>query len=200
MLKPLILVADDHIMISKGLRRSIELEFGFTDVHSVTSCSNVMNELKAKPYTHLILDIGLSDGSALEILPAIKRLYPEVRILVFSSKPTSAFERALAQQGVHDYLSKEQTETETTTILTDFFYSRQRRIKKELMENPFAALSPREWEVTHHLLLGEATSEVANRLNLKSSSVSTIKGRILEKLGVDNLRDFFELARLYNVE
>jgi len=200
MLKPLILVADDHIMISKGLRRSIELEFGFTDVHSVTSCSNVMNELKAKPYTHLILDIGLSDGSALEILPAIKRLYPEVRILVFSSKPTSAFEKALAQQGVHDYLSKEQTETETTTILTDFFYSRHRRIKKESTENPFATLSHREWEVTHHLLLGEATSEVASRLNLKSSSVSTIKGRILEKLGVDNLRDFFELARLYNVE
>jgi DNA-binding NarL/FixJ family response regulator len=200
MLKPLILVADDHIMISKGLRRSIELEFGFTDMHSVTSCSNVMSELKAKPYTHLILDIGLSDGSALEILPVIKLLYPGVRILVFSSKPTSAFEKALAQQGVDDYLSKEQTEAETTTILTDFFYSRQRRIKKEAMENPFGALSPREWEVTHHLLLGESTSEVANRLNLKSSSVSTIKGRILEKLGVDNLRDFFELARLYNVE
>jgi two-component system, NarL family, invasion response regulator UvrY len=200
MLKPLILVADDHIMISKGLRRSIELEFGFTDVHSVTSCSNVMSELKAKPYTHLILDIGLSDGSALEILPAIKGLYPGVRILVFSSKPTGAFEKALAQQGIDDYLSKEQTEAETTTILTDFFYSRQRRIKKELTENPFAALSPREWEVTHHLLQGETTSEVASRLNLKSSSVSTIKGRILEKLGVDNLRDFFELARLYNVE
>jgi DNA-binding NarL/FixJ family response regulator len=200
MLKPLILVADDHIMISKGLRRSIELEFGFTDMHSVTSCSNVMSELKAKPYTHLILDIGLSDGSALEILPVIKRLYPGVRILVFSSKPTSAFEKALAQQGVDDYLSKEQTEAETTTTLMDFFYSRQRRIKKEGVENPFGALSPREWEVTHHLLLGESTSEVANRLNLKSSSVSTIKGRILEKLGVDNLRDFFELARLYNVE
>ncbi|HLX67671.1 MAG TPA: response regulator transcription factor [Puia sp.] len=200
MLKPLILVADDHIMISKGLRRSIELEFGFTDMHSVTSCSNVMSELKGKPYTHLILDIGLSDGSALEILPVIKRLYPGVRILVFSSKPTSAFEKALAQQGVYDYLSKEQTEAETTTILMDFFYSRQRRIKKEAIENPFGALSPREWEVTHHLLLGESTSEVANRLNLKSSSVSTIKGRILEKLGVDNLRDFFELARLYNVE
>jgi DNA-binding NarL/FixJ family response regulator len=200
MLRPLILVADDHIMISKGLRRSIELEFGFTDVHSVTSCSNVMNELKVKPYTHLILDIGLSDGSALEILPTIKCLYPGLRILVFSSKPTSAFEKALAQQGVYDYLSKEQTEAETTTILTDFFYSRQRRIRKEATENPFAALSSREWEVTHHLLQGEATSEVANRLNLKSSSVSTIKGRILEKLGVDNLRDFFELARLYNVE
>jgi DNA-binding NarL/FixJ family response regulator len=200
MLKPLILVADDHIMISKGLRRSIELEFGFTDVRSVTSCSNVMNELKGKPYTHLILDIGLSDGSALEILPTIKRLYPELRILVFSSKPTNAFEKALAQQGVYDFLSKEQTEAETTTILTDFFYCRQRRIKKESTENPFAALSPREWEVTHHLLQGETTSEVATRLNLKSSSVSTIKGRVLEKLGVDNLRDFFELARLYNVE
>ncbi|HUB61460.1 MAG TPA: response regulator transcription factor [Puia sp.] len=200
MLKPLILVADDHIMISKGLRRAIELEFGFTDVHSVTSCSNVMNELKAKPYTHLILDIGLSDGSALEILPAIKRLYPSVRILVFSSKPATVFEKALAQQGVYNFLSKEQTEAETTSTLMDFFYGRQSRVRKESAENPFAALSPREWEVTHHLLLGQTTSEVANRLNLKSSSVSTIKGRILEKLGVDNLRDFFELARLYNVQ
>jgi len=200
MLKPLILVADDHIMISKGLRRAIELEFGFTDIHSVTSCSNVMNELKAKPYTHLILDIGLSDGSALEILPAIKRLYPSVRILVFSSKPATVFEKALAQQGVYNFLSKEQTEAETTSTLMDFFYGRPSRVRKESAENPFAALSPREWEVTHHLLLGQTTSEVANRLNLKSSSVSTIKGRILEKLGVDNLRDFFELARLYNVQ
>jgi DNA-binding NarL/FixJ family response regulator len=200
MLKPLILVADDHIMISKGLRRSIELEFGFTDVRSVTSCSNVLSELKAKPYTHLILDIGLSDGSALEILPVIKRLYSELRILVFSSKPATAFEKALAQQGVHNFLSKEQSEAETTSTLMDFFYGRQARARKESAENPFAALSPREWEVTHHLLLGQTTSEVANRLNLKSSSVSTIKGRILEKLGVGNLRDFFELAKLYNVQ
>lgn len=200
MLKPLILVADDHIMISKGLRRSIELEFGFTDVNTVTSCSNVMSALKAKPYTHLILDIGLSDGSALEILPVIKSLYPALRILVFSGKPAIAFEKALAHQGVDNFLSKEQTEAETSTVLTDFFYSRYRRIKKESVDNPFSALSPREWEVTHHLLLGQTTTEVASRLNLKSSSVSTIKGRILEKLGVDNLRDFFELARLYNVQ
>jgi DNA-binding NarL/FixJ family response regulator len=101
---------------------------------------------------------------------------------------------------VHDFLSKEQGEAETTSALTDFFYSSHRRAKKESAENPFSALSPREWEVTHHLLLGETTSEVADLLNLKSSSVSTIKGRILEKLGVDNLRDFFELARLYNVQ
>jgi two-component system, NarL family, invasion response regulator UvrY len=200
MLKPLILVADDHIMISKGLRRSIEMDFGFTDVHSVTSCSRVMSELKAKPYTHLILDIGLSDGSALEILPTIKKLYPSVRILVFSSKPATAFERALSQQGVHDFLSKEQTEAETTSVLMDFFYNSHRRAKKEPVENPFSALSPREWEVTHHLLMGETTSAVADLLNLKSSSVSTLKARILEKLGVDNLRDFFELARLYHVE
>ena len=199
-MKPLILVADDHIMISKGLRRSIEMEFGFTDVHSVTSCNKVMVELKAKPYSHLILDIGLSDGSALEILSSIKSLYPSLRILVFSSKPANAFERALSQQGVHDFLSKEQGEDETISVLTDFFYNSQRRVKKEATPNPFSALTTREMEVTHHLLLGEQTSEIANRLNLKASSVSTVKSRIFEKLEVDNVRDFFELAKLYNVQ
>jgi two-component system, NarL family, invasion response regulator UvrY len=199
-MKPMILLADDHIMISKGLRRSIEMEFGYTDVHSVTSCSKVMVELKKKPYSHLILDIGLSDGSALEILPAIKSLYPSLLILVFSSKPASAFEKALSQLGVQDFLSKEQSEDETVSVLTDFFYNSHGRVKKELAGNPFSTLTAREMEVTHHLLLGKQTNEIANRLNLKSSSVSTVKGRIFEKLEVDNVRDFFELAKLYHVQ
>jgi two-component system invasion response regulator UvrY len=198
-MKPLILLADDHIMISKGLRRAIEMEFGYTDVHSVTSCSKVMAELKAKPYSHLILDIGLSDGSALEILPVIKHLCPSLLILVFSSKPASAFEKALAQTGVQGFLSKEQSEEETISVLTDFFYN-TKRAKKESVPNPFSTLTAREMEVTHHLLLGEQTNEIAKRLNLKSSSVSTFKGRIFEKLEVDNVRDFFELAKLYNVQ
>ena len=200
MTSPVILVADDHIMILKGLRRVIEMEFGFTDLHSVTSCNKVLGELKRRPYSHLILDIGLSDGSALEILPAINRLYPSLRILVYSNKPAIAFEKALAQQGVHDFLSKEQTEAETIATLSDFFHNKHRRVKKESVESPFAALSQRELEVTHHLLLGEQTFEIANKLGLAGSTISTIKSRIFEKLGVDNLRDFFEIARLYNFE
>jgi len=43
-----------------------------------------MSELKKKPYTHLILDIVLSDGTALEVIPNIRKLYPNLHIMIFS--------------------------------------------------------------------------------------------------------------------
>src|SRR5579864_5226282 len=116
-----ILLADDHIMLTKGLRRSIEFEFGYKNINSVTSCREILKELKKKVYTHLIADMGLSDGSVLEILSVIQRLYPGLKIMIFSMKPAAAYAKALKLQGIHGYLSKEQGEEETNIFLTEFF-------------------------------------------------------------------------------
>ena len=114
-------MADNHIMISKGLRWVIEFEFGYTEISSVTSCNEVMNELKKKKTTHLILDLGLADGSALEVLPLIRRLYPALHIMVFSGKPGAAYQRGLRQYGIYNFLSKEEDEDMTVVSLRKFF-------------------------------------------------------------------------------
>ena len=45
-----------------------------------------MKEL-VKKYTHLVLDIILSDGNTLEVIPNIRRVYPELNIMIFSMQP-----------------------------------------------------------------------------------------------------------------
>jgi len=75
-MQPQILLADDHSMIRKGLKLLLQLHFGFTDVNEVVSCNELMSQLTRKKYTHLVLDIILADGSTLEILPNIRRVYP----------------------------------------------------------------------------------------------------------------------------
>lgn len=66
-------------------------------------------------------------------------------------------------------------------------------------ENPFENLSEREMEVLLMLLKGKGVKEIASRLDLKSNTVATFKARIFDKIGVNNIIDLQNSARLYNL-
>jgi DNA-binding NarL/FixJ family response regulator len=65
--------------------------------------------------------------------------------------------------------------------------------------NPFSQLAPRELEILHYVLRGLRTKEIGDTLNLKMSTISTIKHRIFEKTGAGNLKELLEMATLYNL-
>ena len=198
---PTILLADDHIMISKGLRKLLELDFGYRDVESVTSCNAVLRFLKKRPFTHLVMDIGLSDGSALEVLPVIKQLYPDTKVMVYSAKPPSVYERGLQRFGVFHYLSKEADEQETIRRFRLFLRDPEQIKAKEQVEveSPFSCLTSRQLEVMHYLLQGKTGNEIAEALNVKSNTISTIKSQLLERTGTKNMIELTALANLYSV-
>jgi DNA-binding NarL/FixJ family response regulator len=124
-MQPQILLADDHSMIRKGTKLLLQLHFGLTDVSEVVSCDELTKELSRKKYTHLILDIILSDGSTLEILPNIRKLYPELRVMVFSMQPAEVYGKALRQYGIDHYLPKSTPEEETIRLLQRFLQNEQ---------------------------------------------------------------------------
>ncbi|MEX0636892.1 MAG: response regulator, partial [Ferruginibacter sp.] len=90
-MQPEILIADDHSMIRKGLKLLLQIQLGYQQITEVGSCSGLMNELVKKKYSHLILDIILSDGNSLEIIPNIRRVYPDLKILIFSMQPSEVY-------------------------------------------------------------------------------------------------------------
>ena len=196
-----ILIADDHSMIRKGLKLNIQLTLGYTDIEEVATCAGLMNELVKKKYTHLVLDIILSDGSTLEVIPNIRRVYPDLQILVFSMQPASIYGEALKQYGIHYYLSKSVGDEEMTQVLQKFLLNEKpiRRNNIPHQDNPFTTLAPRELEILHYILKGSGTKEIAETLNLKMNTVSTIKTRIYEKTNAANIKELMELATLYNV-
>jgi DNA-binding CsgD family transcriptional regulator len=67
------------------------------------------------------------------------------------------------------------------------------------IDNPFKSLAPRELEILHYVLKGIGTKDIADTLNLKMNTVSTIKTRIYEKTNAGNIKELIELATLYNV-
>lgn len=197
-----ILISDDHSMIRKGLKLYLQLNLGHTDVAETSSCNELMMALKQETYTHLIVDIILSDGSSLEVIPAIRRLYPDLNIMVFSMQPPEVYGEALKQYGIQNYLSKSSGEDEILSMLEHFLHNDVQlgnEVGKFYKKNPFTALSPRELEVLHYLLKGIGTKEVSDLLNVKMNTISTLKTRIFEKTDSTNIKELIELATLYNV-
>jgi len=200
-MQPKILIADDHSMIRKGLKLHMQLTLGYSDLHEVATCNELMKELVKNKYTHLVLDIILSDGSTLEVIPNIRRVYPDLHILVFSMQPAEIYGEALKQYGINYYMSKSVGEEEMIQILQKFMHNeepvRQNNIHHQ--DNPFTTLAPRELEILHYVLKGIGTKDIAETLNLKMNTISTIKNRIFEKTTAGNIKELMELATLYNV-
>lgn len=201
-MEPTILIADDHSMIRKGLKLFMQLNLGFQQIKEVGSCNELMKELVKNKYSHLILDIILTDGSTLEVIPNIRRVYPDLKIMVFSMQPQDIYAEALKQYGINSYLSKNLSEEEILSFLEQFIENNDPLPNKPStisQLNPFIQLAPRELEVLHYLLKGMRTKQIGETLNLKMSTVSTIKHRVYEKTGAGNIKELLEMATLYNV-
>jgi len=200
-MQPKILLADDHSMIRKGLRASFRFELGYTDVSEVANCNELMNELRGTKYTHLILDINLSDGSSLEVLPNIRQLYPDLKIAVLSMQPAAIYTKVLQQYGAIYFISKAALEEDTTRLLKQFLANEPPPEDLSKMEstNPFSNFTSRELEILHYLLKGLKTSEIAGKLGLMKNTISTVKARIFEKTKTKNLVELTELATVLKV-
>jgi two-component system, NarL family, invasion response regulator UvrY len=200
-MQPKIILADDHSMIRKGLKVYLQINLGYNDIAEAAACSELMKLLVKEKYTHLILDIILADGNSLEIIPNIRRVYPDLHIMVFSMQPAEVYGEALKQYGIDYYLSKSVGEEEILQFLRTFFQNQTPAGKQQslLAGNPFTTLAPRELEVLHYLLKGLGTKEISETLNLKMNTISTVKNRIFEKTRAGNIKELIELATLYNL-
>jgi DNA-binding NarL/FixJ family response regulator len=99
-------------------------------------------------------------------------------------------------------LSKSVGEEEIIQLLQSFMHNEMPARKNpalKQLDNPFTALAPRELEILHYLLKGIGTKEIAETLNLKMNTISTLKTRIYEKTNSGNIKELIELASLYNV-
>jgi two-component system invasion response regulator UvrY len=204
-----LMIADDHVIIWRGLKFLMDQQFNIKNTVKATSCIEVLQELKKDQFTHLILDLQLMDDTAMTVLPEIRQNYPDLAILVFTMNPEELYARRLLDMGVRGFLSKLSPEEEVIRALQLFFTDRvyisdalQERIRgqesKTKSNNPLELLSERETDVLNYLLQGERVSAIAQRMNLKVSTVATFKARIFDKTGVENLLDLQRVAKLHS--
>lgn len=200
------LLADDHSLIRQGIVFLLE-DIGIR--HEVLHTSNLQQTVEfitSQPIDIAIIDAHFPDGNSLSAISEIKKLNPEIRILIFTGIDEDIHALKFINAGVNGFLSKLNEEEEikqaimkiithgeyisskTQALLLDSLHNRN-------LINPFLSLTEREFQIAGMYAEGLGNLEIANKLDVKQNTVSTIKKRIFDKLKIDNLVELIEVYK-----
>lgn len=210
-----ILIADDHSIVRLGATVIINETFKNTEVISATTIQEVYDILNQSKIDLLLLDINMPGGNNIKVIDEVLEIQKDLKILVFSSYDENIYALRYIEAGAAGYLNKNTAMEELANAIQsvqergrymsdaikDLYVQKLTTTKSSLDKtNPLYKLSNREMDVAKHLMEGHGILEVSNLLSLSSSTVSTYKSRIFEKLGVSNIPELIELFKLHQSE
>lgn len=200
-----ILLADDHAMFRSGLRRILEEEFPASLINEAASCGETLEALERQCRNLLLLDIAMGKENSLHILPDIKRICPDMPILLLSMYDDKQFIVQALRGGVSGYLTKEHAPEELIRAINTILKGR-RYVSESVAghladylavgssEYPHQALSAREHEVFLMIADGKSVSDIADKLCLSAKTISTYRTRILEKMDMGSNAELMRYA------
>lgn len=203
-----ILLADDHSVVRRGVALILKESFPESVILHAETFELAMALLSAEKPEILILDINLSGGNNASMVEKAKNATPHLKILIFSAFDEEQYALRYIHAGADGYLNKLSSEekiSEAVLTLKNGGKYISDKVKDKILENtiynkpvnPLDMLSNREIEIAGMLADGMGNLEIANRLNIQMSTVSTYKNRIFEKLDVSNVVSMVEKYRLY---
>lgn len=196
-----ILIADDHDIIRMGLTsilNSISPSLSFFYAESI---QKVKNHFVNNRFDLLILDLALEDGFSIDLITHIKNINPSVKILVFTAMSKDLYEAKLIKLGINRFVEKSSSELELQKeiihLINDPAIELPQERKNIKTPSPFSILSKNELIVLTYLTEGYTMKAIANQLSLKSTTVSTYKRRIFEKLKITGIVELIEYSELF---
>lgn len=204
-----ILIADDHELVRWGIRMKIEdfLRGKECTFLETSSCKETMQLLADRPVHFAVLDLSLADGNLFSGIDQIRISFPQTAILIYSMNSERIYAPRLMQKGVRGFISKQSSLEELgdalNCLLTGKVYVSQ-ELKDQLFrpqasrsDNPIDTLSDRELEVMEYMITGMGAKEIAGKMNLDITTISTYRRRAFEKLNVQNAIELKEKFLLY---
>ena len=201
-----ILIVDDHMVVKTGVSIILNSEINDLDIQFASTFSETLDKVKQFSYDLIILDINIPGGKNIEMIPEIRAIVPEVKILMFSAHEEEFYALRYVSAGADGFLNKLSSEEkliEAVRSIREFGKYLTENLIDQLNNNllndeplnPFDLLSKREIEIVKLLVKGDRNLEISNFLGIQMSTVSTYKNRVFEKLKINNL---VELIEKYN--
>lgn len=188
-----ILLADDHAVVRSGIRKFLEATNDIETVAEAATGAEVLAMVRKQPWDVLLLDISFPDLDGIEVLKRVKRENPALPVLIFSMHAEDDYAVPAFEAGASGYLSKDSPPAQilmaVQTVANGATYVSPALTERLLAgtvsggrKKPHDSLSRREMEVLLMLSKGIPLTKIGEQLHLSVKTVSTYRGRVLEKL------------------
>ncbi len=209
-MKPYLLVlADDHVLVRQGIKTLIEKAADLKVIGEASDGLELLGLLKELSPNMVILDVTMPNLRGIEAAKEIKKLYPEIKILILSMHKDKDFLDQALSSGVDGYLVKEDAAKELFSAI-----ERIRRggtyvssiISQEIQDLLFQnygwkrsasssdILTDRERQILKLIAEGKSSKEIAGLISISIRTVEKHRSNTMKKLHIKKSIDLVKYA------
>lgn len=197
-----VIIADDHVLFRAGVKTAISFH---KDIKIIAEADNGMQLLTVLKHIQpdvVLLDIQMPIMDGISALPEIKKLYPEIKVIMLTMHNDHSIISKLMELGANAYLTKNSDsqviyEAIKTVHEQEFFFNQLTnkalidglRLKRQAEANlPIdAKLSDKEISILRMICEEKSTKEIADLVELSPRTVEAIRDKLKVKTGAKSL-------------
>ena len=194
-------IADDHTLFRTGVKTSLQSRKDIQMVAEAENGMQLLNLLKHIKPDVVLLDIQMPIMDGLTTLPEIKKLYPDVKVIMLSMHNDHSMITRMMEIGANSYLTKE-SDSETiyqairTCFEQEFFFNELTnkallnglRMKKPAeVSTPDVHLTDKEITILKLMCEEKSTKEIADIVDLSPRTVEAIRDKLKTKTGTKSM-------------
>lgn len=214
-----ILFVDDHVGLRDGMTQMLKNKDSSFDFVCASDYESALETLKEnRGIKIVILDLNLDGRSGLELIPELKKLSPDISILIYTMFNDVIHVENSLLNGVQGYITKDATIDELASAITtvangnSYFnkaatelmqslltkHGREHDITNDLsyLFDNYKSLSKKEREVFILLSQDMHVADIAKKLGKSEKTVINQRTEVYSKLDIKDRHDLFEKAKL----
>lgn len=193
-----VLSVDDHPLLRDGVAALIDHQPDMRMVAQAATGGEALAQYRAHRPDVTLMDVRLPDMSGIDALIAIRKEFPDARVVMLTTFEGDAeIERALAA-GARGYLLKTMAPDELAESVRQVHAGRKRisgevaaRLAEHMGEE---RLTPREKDVLAQVAAGGTNREIGDLLGISEETVKVHVKHIMEKLGAGDRTEAVTIA------
>jgi DNA-binding NarL/FixJ family response regulator len=185
-----VLSVDDHPLLREGLAAIINNQPDMVLVAQASSAQEALLQFRKHQADVTLMDLRLPDKSGIEAMIAIRREFPEARVIMLTTfEGDVEIQRAL-EAGARGYLLKSMPPKELVEVIRQVHAGKKRipaQLAAQLAEHlSDEDLTVREVEVLSQIAGGNRNRDIAGKLFITEETVKVHIKHIMEKLGASD--------------
>jgi DNA-binding NarL/FixJ family response regulator len=198
-----IILVDDHHIVLDGLESLLQQEPEFHVLASLHSGEEVLEMLKSLQPQILLTDFSLPGISGIDFVRQVKRLYPQVKIIVLSMHDEGHIIKSVLKEGVEGYLLKNIQHSELKSAIRHvsqglpYVSPEVTRLLMDEMNKPKdepELLTDRELDVLRLIAKEFSNKAIADKLFISERTVETHRKNIFRKTKTSSLVGLIKFA------
>ena len=198
-----VLIKESQPLTAFGIHQLLENEFTDVNVNLASNVEDAFTLFYQSEFDMFIIDTELSLIETEKLINAIRNRYHNAKILIYGNRYSSPNELQYISMGANGFITKKSSVDHITNAIKliqagQVYVSHKAMtsgpVNGQGLDLPVKRLSRREYEVYKLLIKGHGVNQISHELELKQTTISTMKRRILHKLKVKNIAELVLLS------